>query len=101
MKDQVIGQGAESYTFDAQSIFDNAPSESGVYALLRDQRWVYIGETQDIHERLFQHLRTDNECLKRNAPNLFQFEICPENERVQRQDALIHSLNPACTERMG
>lgn len=97
----MIGPKSESFSFDADSIFMNAPNESGVYALLKDQEWVYVGETKDIQSRLFEHLRTDEKCIVRYAPNSFQFEPCSADKRVERQDELILALKPPCSQKLG
>ena len=97
----MIGPDAESFPFNTDSVFINAPSESGVYALLKDQEWVYVGESKDIQTRLFEHLRTNDSCLVRHAPNLFQFEPCPTGKRMEHQDVLILALKPACNGKLG
>lgn len=98
----MIGPSSESFAFDHDTVFLRAPEESGVYALLKGQAWVYVGESGNIQERLFDHLRPDeNACITRNAPDFFQFESCPAAKRVDRQDELIRALNPLCNMKMG
>ena len=97
----MIGQNYVWYHFNAASVLANAPARSGVYALFAAQRWVYVGESGDIRARLFQYLNGENDCISQWGPTGFQFEECPANQRVARQDQLILQLNPACNRRLG
>jgi excinuclease UvrABC nuclease subunit len=90
-----------SYQFNRDSIIRNAPSASGVYALHTAQKWVYVGESRDIAARLLDHLNGDNPCIIASSPTHFSYELCPEWERVRRQNALILELQPACNQRLG
>ncbi len=90
-----------SYPFDATSIHIYAPNQSGVYALHDSQRWIYVGETENLHDRLMQHVNGDNACVTRQRPTHFSFELWPGQQRVRRQDQLIVELGPSCNQRLG
>lgn len=92
---------SESYQFTNQSILQNAPARSGVYALHTREKWIYIGESRDIQARLVQHLNGDNACIIAWNAQWFSFELWPADQRVARQDALILELQPACNQRLG
>lgn len=87
-----ISSGAPGFTFNAAAIQANAPAVSGVYALYNDG-WVYVGESQDIRNRLLEHLRDAR--IMSFRPTGFCFELQSAAVRVARQDALIAQLRPA------
>jgi predicted GIY-YIG superfamily endonuclease len=89
------------YSFTEAKIKAVAPTGSGVYGLYTSQRWVYIGETKNIEQRLLQHLAGDNACISGWNPTGFAYESVTADERVARQDALILELNPACNQKLG
>ena len=89
-----------TFEFNEDRIKAVAPKVSGVYGLYASQGWVYIGETANIEERLFQHLRGNSECINRWKPTGFVFERVEASMRVARQDQLILELNPACNQRL-
>jgi predicted GIY-YIG superfamily endonuclease len=95
-----IGSGHPSVAFNAAGIA-SAPSASGVYAIYNSQRWIYVGESNDIQRRLGEHFAAQGTCIKDHAPAAFQYELVAAAQRVARQDALIVALNPACVERAG
>jgi hypothetical protein len=90
-----------SYSFNEEKIKAVAPVDSGVYGLYTSQRWVYIGETGTIEQRLLQHRRGDNRCISDWNPTGFAFESVEASKRVTRQDQLILELNPACNQKLG
>jgi hypothetical protein len=59
-----IGPGLPRFNFNYASITENAPMQSGVYAIY-NQNWVYFGEGQDSRARLLAHLNGDNACITR------------------------------------
>ena len=97
----MIGPGQFSFLYNRVSILANAPAASGVYALYNPQSWIYVGEGKDIRARLLDHLNGDSACLTQVNPTGFQFELCPADRRVARQDELIVALSPACNQRLG
>ena len=86
-------QNNGGWTLNEASVKASAPAQSGVYALYTSQKWVYIGESQDIRNRLLEHLRDDR--IMRHGPTSFSYELHPASSRVARQDALIAELNPS------
>lgn len=90
-----------SHSFSHLGIMLSAPSASGVYALYRVERLIYIGESGNIRDRLVDHLNGDNDCITRENPGLFSYELHPAPQRVLRQNLLIQELNPVCSQRLG
>jgi predicted GIY-YIG superfamily endonuclease len=92
---------SESYPFTREGIEENAPSAGGVYVLFDQQRFVYVGETDNIQRSLARHLDGDNAWISAWAPPLFSYELHPAPTRVARQAALIRELKPACNTSWG
>lgn len=94
--------GTTGFRFDTSSVIANAPDASGVYALFNQGVWVYIGESQNIRERLLQHIANEqNACVRRSNPQWFAYEPVLPVYRVVRQDQLILELHPTCNQRLG
>ena len=63
------------YVFTPRAVFDKAPKASGVYSIFTSKRWVYVGESDDIQQSLFNHLNEPGSCLQRFSPLSFSFEL--------------------------
>jgi hypothetical protein len=86
----------DSYAFGYRAVQNKAPNTSGVYTIYTSQRWLYVGESGDVRESLFQHLNQPSPCLTRAGALSFSFEAVPPPERVARRQALAAALAPAC-----
>jgi excinuclease UvrABC nuclease subunit len=92
--------GSGRNVYSAQIVGAVAPADAGVYALFNDGKWIYIGESLNIRDRLLQHLRdSHSECIKNAAPQYFAWELTAN--RVLRQDQLILEMHPTCNQRLG
>jgi len=89
-------EATDTYVFGYQAVRAMAPEASGVYTIYTSQRWIYVGESGDIRQSLFDHLNTLGACMKRRGPLSYSFELVPAAERVTRQQSLIATLVPAC-----
>ena len=87
------------YPFLRTEVLLKAPVRSGVYGLYTTERWIYVGEGEDMHARLLGHLNGDSWCITKNAPTDFIFELCPPEQRAERQNQLILELQPVCNQR--
>ena len=100
----MIVPGRTGFTFNRADIL-LIPKQSGVYALYSRDKYIYIGEGQDIQARLLAHLEGDNARITRMQPTAFQVEAVSAEERVARQDALILGLGTmapeGCNQRLG
>jgi len=83
------------YLFQRESILKNAPESSGVYGLF-NAFWIYIGETDNLREKILEHLDGDEPCIVRFQPSGFAFELAPPKERRRRHEQLIKELQPLC-----
>jgi len=94
--------GTNGFSYNRTSVIANAPEASGVYALFNQGVWVYIGEAQNIRDRLLQHLTNEqNVCVAKAHPQWFAYELLWPAYRVARQDGLILELNPTCNKCLG
>jgi|GEM_PF-2353226 len=87
------------YPFEYGVIMANAPRTSGVYGLFNDKGCIYIGEADNIHRKLMEHLFEDDSPLKRKDPTGFVFEICSADKRRWMHTVFTSRYRPVCTER--
>ena len=65
----------EPYVFEFRAVVDKAPSAAGRYAIFTSQRWVHVGESNDIRESLLQRLNApDAGVATEHRPLSFSFE---------------------------
>ena len=69
-----IGPGLTGLSYNQQGIV-SVPHSSGVYALYTAQKWVYVGESDDIQRRLVEHVTTADTYITRQQPTGFMFEL--------------------------
>jgi hypothetical protein len=84
-----------AHAFTASSIRNHAPFGPGVYGISNSREWIYIGETDNIQNRLFEHLQESGTFLKGRSPTGFVYEICGSDIRTKRRDRLIREYGPA------
>jgi predicted GIY-YIG superfamily endonuclease len=77
-------------------ILFQAPATSGVYVIWRQEVPVYVGETDDLLRRLLEHFKGSNECITREHPTTFGFEVLSATSRVTRQQSLVLEMRPIC-----
>jgi len=82
-------------SFSASSVREHAPTASGVYGISNAREWIYIGETDNIQESLYEHLREFDASLPAKRPTGFVFEVCDRAKRPSRQGRLIFEYQPA------
>lgn len=89
------------YTFEAYSLnsgFNNVP---GVYIIYTSQKWLDVGETDELGKRIPSHERRN--CWVNNAGglpiNLAFLYVEPQNQRFNIEASLRNSLNPTCGEK--
>lgn len=85
-----------TYALGYKAVQDKAPRTSGVYTIFTPQRWLYVGESGDIKQSLFEHLNGPSACIARRGPLSFSFEVVAPADRTGRQLALVATLAPAC-----
>jgi hypothetical protein len=83
-------------TFSKDSILTHAPAASGLYGVSNSRQWLYIGETDNIQDRLLEHLAESGTALKAHGPTGFVFELCDRPRRPERQDRLVMEYEPVC-----
>jgi hypothetical protein len=59
--------------------------------------WIYIGEADDLRERLMKHFDGDSPCIARYAPTRFVFELIDDpTAREARYRELVRQHGPVC-----
>jgi hypothetical protein len=86
------------YPFTFEAVREKAPNASGVYRLCTPQRWVYIGDSDDIRQSLFRLLNQPRESMTRLGPLSFSLELAPASERHALQQGMVTELEPVCTD---
>ena len=81
-------------SFTMISVDKNVPAASGVYGLSNASRWLYVGETANIHAELFKHLQHPNTFLRGHRPSGFTYELSSEQHRAERRNQLVLELEP-------
>ena len=84
--------GCRAFTW--HSVKTNAPTASGVYGLSNSDRWIYVGESDDIQGELLKHLANPSSSADGTKPSGFTFELSGSVDRVSRQNALVLELAP-------
>lgn len=85
------------FAFNVPTIERSAPSAAGIYVLWKNGRWIYVGATEHLRARLLALATGDNECVSRDVPTDFGFElIATEEHRRARWETLIRELAPSC-----
>jgi excinuclease UvrABC nuclease subunit len=86
-----------AFTFSESGIAGYAPRESGVYGIYNASKWIYVGESKDMEERLFDHLRGVSEQSARillHKPTGYAYERCDAKTRMTRETQLMAELRP-------
>jgi predicted GIY-YIG superfamily endonuclease len=78
------------------TILLHVPTASGVYALRRDDVWIYLGETEDLQRRLLEHHNGSDRCIAEQRPTSFGFELSAPATRAARWRELILEFRPVC-----
>jgi hypothetical protein len=92
----IVPWGAKQLPWSLSEILFHVPATSGVYVIWRHEVPVYVGETDDLLRRLIEHHKGSNECISREHPTTFGFELLGASSRVGRHASLVQELRPIC-----
>jgi len=73
------------------------PIHKGVYLLSEtnsEDGIIYVGQADNLRERLSRHPDPQNPCLQRKRISYFAYEVTDEPE--ERETELINKYNPEC-----
>jgi excinuclease UvrABC nuclease subunit len=87
---------ATPHAFSTVSIRAHAPAACGVYGISNARQWIYIGETDNIRDRLLQHFEETGTGIKAQVPTGFTYEVCEWHVRTERHDRLVIEYDPVC-----
>lgn len=83
------------YPFNMHGVKENAPPQSGVYALCDGDKWVYLGASDNLQDSLLAHLNpSTNAYIDSASPTTFSFELHPTPQCESRLKELIQELQP-------
>jgi len=83
------------YPFNMHDVKENAPSESGVYALCDGDQWILLGESDNLQHALLAHLDPSAKAyIDRASPSTFSYELHPADQRAPRLKERIQELQP-------
>lgn len=88
-----------SRAFTRENIEALKPNQFGVYGLLKQGTWIYIGKG-DIRDRLLKHFDGDNPCISIAQPTHWVDEVIHGDSSI-REKQLILELRPICNQRIG
>lgn len=88
--------GSAACVYDLASILHRAPTTSGVYVILSQERWLYVGESGSLRGSLSLQLSGVNPCLTAHDPTHFMYELVPDADRAARRRELILEFQPVC-----
>jgi hypothetical protein len=94
-------QAPGGFTYTLDTITQNVPPLSGVYALFSRGTCVYVGESDDVCAGLLEVYYEDNPCLNDKEITHFGFDLVPPEARVARQVDRIREFRPFCNLRTG
>jgi GIY-YIG catalytic domain-containing protein len=87
---------SKSHSFTQISIFLKAPAKPGVYALYTSTRCIYVGETENLRETLYDHLKGASPWITVWDPSNFSFQLwADDTSRIERKNQLVMELQPA------
>ncbi|TSA56391.1 GIY-YIG nuclease family protein [bacterium] len=86
--------------FTRENIETINPGQFGVYGLLKEGVYVYVGKG-DIRKRLLDHLNGDNPCIVRVRPTHWVSEVYADPIMSSREKQLILEYNPLCNQKVG
>ncbi len=98
----LIGDSDEEYDFEVDSLGADLDSESGVYAVTRqeddEQVVLYIGQTGDLSDRFKRHHKA--ECFdEHDADCLCIHRDRRKKSRLKKESDLIKGYRPVCNGR--
>ena len=77
---------------------DRVPSKAGVYFLGSEHETTYIGASNNIQERLKEHLNSSDSCIKSTVSFCYHETLFPEAEEEKQLTAFQfeHGRLPIC-----
>jgi hypothetical protein len=76
------------------SLAASAPATPGVYGVFSGRRWIYFGESADVHLRLLEHLADRSHCIHGYPDLRYSVEVAPD--RAERLRALLAEYRTPC-----
>jgi hypothetical protein len=87
-------KGTSKFALGIFTVLAKAPADSGLYALFTRDKWIYIGEAENIQVHLLQHLNSPGPLVLRYGVTSFAYECVLPEARAARQQELIAEFSP-------
>jgi hypothetical protein len=84
----------KTFIFDEYTIVRLAPTGPGVYGIANSERWIYIGDADNLERVLLRHLHQMELDIEQRTPTMFTWEQSFPMHRTDTKSALIQELNP-------
>ena len=65
-----------------------------MYGISNARQWIYIGEADNIRERLLEHVTEPSTEIRRYIPTGFSFEVCDSHTKAERHSPLVSQYDP-------
>jgi hypothetical protein len=88
------------YPLNRTNVLHNTPEASGVYGLLNDNRWIYIGQCPNVQKALLKYLGGKMPYVLQFQPRVFVFDLCSPRNRIARQKELAQIYRPVCNKKI-
>ena len=96
-REPVVPWGAKQLPWSLSTILFEEPANSGIYCIWRHEVPVHLGETEGLLRRLPAHFKGDHECIAREHPTSFSFELMRDSSRAARKELLVREMRPICS----
>ncbi len=85
------------HVFTESRIDSKAPKSPGVYGI-EDKKMIYVGQSENIHDRLEQHHGDEKHCVWKHSPKWFYYDLVSggEDARRKREKQRIDEYDPPC-----
>jgi hypothetical protein len=84
-------QNPTSISFGRLDIVAHVPSEPGIYAVMEEGRCLLVGESWNLKARLLDLVN----CVSGQPQLTVTFEVCDDDVREARKNALAQELTPS------
>jgi excinuclease UvrABC nuclease subunit len=87
------------HPFSEENIVLLAPDEPGVYGIFNADKWIYVGQAQDVKQRLLQDVRKESDqsaCIFENEPTHWIAVARSAGDLDAAEKDLIKEYKPVC-----
>jgi excinuclease UvrABC nuclease subunit len=85
--------------FSEAGISSIKAGQTGVYGIYNSSEWIYIGQAEDLRDRLLEHVRGKSDqssCMLKHNPTSWVGQIVDKSQLDSLESSLIAEYSPAC-----